>query len=130
MNRLRPRATAGAPGSVAPITSKSPAEISARYQVVGRCALRCGSLARRGLPLAVSVPSTTQLFEPIDSVVVPPSRKSRTAGSPRDTLCTSAFVHKFVATEDTEVALASTGDKEFFLGNNPCTPFVPARSVS
>ncbi len=64
MNLLRPMATAGAPGSVAPMTSKSPADRCARYQSDGTCAPRCGSLASSGLPDAVIVPSTTQLFEP------------------------------------------------------------------
>jgi hypothetical protein len=64
MNLLRPIATAGAPGSVAPITSKSPADRCARYQSDGICAPRCGSLASIGLPDAVIVPSTTQLLEP------------------------------------------------------------------
>src|SRR6059036_3855173 len=69
MKRLRPSATAGAPGSVAPMVSKSPPETCARYQVDGSRALRCGSFASIGLPLAVSVPSTTQLFEPSASLV-------------------------------------------------------------
>src|SRR3954467_476535 len=64
MYLLRPITTAGAPGSVAPITSKSPAERCARYHSDGICASRCGSLASSGLPEAVIVPSTTQLLEP------------------------------------------------------------------
>ena len=64
MKRLRPIAMAGAPGSVAPMTSKSPAERCARYQSEGIWAPRCGSLASSGLPEAVIVPSTTQLFDP------------------------------------------------------------------
>jgi hypothetical protein len=47
-------------------------------------------LASIGLPLAVSVPSTTQLFEPIASVRAPPSRKSLTVGSPDDSAWKSA----------------------------------------
>src|SRR5438874_10905400 len=90
MKRLRPSATAGAPGSVAPMVSKSPPETCARYQVDGSRALRCGSFASIGLPLAVSVPSTTQLFEPSASLAAPPSRKSRTVGSPFDRLRASA----------------------------------------
>src|SRR4051812_46584396 len=93
MKRLRPSATAGAPGSVAPIISKSPPDTCARYHVDGNRALRCGSLASSGLPLAVMVPSTTQLFEPSPSVAAPPSSTSRTNGSPADRLDTSAFVH-------------------------------------
>ena len=43
---------------------------------------RCGSLASSGLPLAVSVPSTTQLFEPSASSRPPPSSCCRTASWP------------------------------------------------
>src|SRR5215467_1439008 len=64
MNLFRPMTTAGAPGSGAPMTSKSPADKCARYHKDGICASRCGSLARSGLPVAVSVPSTSQLLEP------------------------------------------------------------------
>src|SRR4051812_40732508 len=84
MKRLRPRATAGVPGNVPPMTSKSPAEMCARYQVEGRRVPRWGSLASSGLPLADSVPSTTQLFDPSPSVDGP-LRKSRTRGSPVET---------------------------------------------
>src|SRR5205807_6986770 len=84
MYLLRPMATAGTPGSVAPITSKSPADMCARYHVDGARVPRCGSLASSGLPLAVSVPSTTQLFEPSASDAAPPRSKSRTAGEPCD----------------------------------------------
>src|SRR3954463_2235448 len=69
MYLLRPIATAGAPGSVAPITSKSPADRCARYHSDGICAPRCGSLASSGLPDAVIVPSTTQLLDPSASPV-------------------------------------------------------------
>src|SRR4051812_50210910 len=62
--------------------SKSPPVTCARYHVDGSRAPRCGSLASIGLPLAVSVPSTTQLFEPIASARAPPRRKSLTAASP------------------------------------------------
>src|SRR3954469_21548662 len=82
MNRLRPRTTAGAPGSVAPMISKSPPDTCARYQVDGTCALRCGSLASSGLPDAVNVPSTTQLFEPSASADAPPRRMRLISGSP------------------------------------------------
>src|SRR5215467_5235126 len=64
MNLLRPMTTAGVPGSVAPMTSNSPADKCARYHNDGICASRCGSFARSGLPVAVIVPSTTQLLEP------------------------------------------------------------------
>src|SRR5712692_9013419 len=84
MKRLRPRTTAGVPGSVPPITSKSPADMWARYQVDGSRVPRCGSLARSGLPEAVIVPSTTQLFEPNASAVAPPRRKALTVGKPVD----------------------------------------------
>src|SRR5579872_2028015 len=84
MKRLRPSATAGAPGSVAPMISKSPPVTWARYHVDGIRALRCGSLASIGLPDAVIVPSTTQLLDPRPSVAAPASRKSRTVGSPID----------------------------------------------
>src|SRR5712692_2212359 len=93
MKRLRPSATAGAPGSVAPIVSKSPPETCARYQVDGSRALKCGSLASIGLPLAVSVPSTTQLFEPSASVRAPPEMNSRTNGSPVARLRAKAYDH-------------------------------------
>src|SRR4249920_2706858 len=89
MKRLRPSATAGVPGNVPPITSKSPAETCARYQVDGRRVPRCGSLASSGLPLAVRVPSTTQLLEPSPSVRVL-VRKSRTEGSPGETAAMNA----------------------------------------
>src|SRR5437660_3106074 len=93
MKRLRPSATAGAPGSVAPVISKSPPVTCARYHVDGSRALRCGSLASIGLPLAVSVPSTTQLFDPIASARAPPRRKSLTVGSPVDSARAKAVVH-------------------------------------
>src|ERR1043166_735145 len=64
MYLLRPITIAGAPGSVAPITSKSPADRCARYHSDGICASRCGSFASSGFPEAVIVPSTTQLLEP------------------------------------------------------------------
>src|SRR5438067_7274995 len=83
MNQLRPSTTAGPPGSVAPTTSTSPAERCARYQIDGRRVPRCGSLASSGLPVAVSAPSTTQLFEPSASVV-PPSSRLATAELPPD----------------------------------------------
>ena len=90
MKRLRPSATAGAPGRVAPAISKSPPLMCARYHVDGSRAPRWGSLASIGLPLAVSVPSTTQLFDPIPSVRAPPSRKSLTVLSPDDSAWKSA----------------------------------------
>ena len=90
MKRFRPMATAGAPGSVAPITSKSPADMCARYQSDGTCVPRCGSLARSGFPLAVRVPSTTQLFDPSASALVPPSSRPRTDPSPPDRARVSA----------------------------------------
>src|SRR5436190_14450259 len=86
MKRLRPSAMAGAPGSVAPTTSKSGADTCARYHVDGSRVPRCGSFASSGLPLAVSVPSTTQLLEPRPSAV-PARRKSATVGSPTDSAC-------------------------------------------
>src|SRR6185312_5238082 len=76
MYLFRPMTTAGAPGSVAPMTSKSPADRCARYQSDGICASRCGSLASSGLPDAVIVPSTTQLLEPSAD---PSGRKLSTA---------------------------------------------------
>src|SRR6185436_181379 len=82
MNRFRPSATAGAPGKVAPMISKPPPVTCARYHVDGSRAPRCGSLASIGLPLAVRVPSTTQLLEPIVSARAPPKRKPPTATSP------------------------------------------------
>src|SRR3954471_3402356 len=78
MYLLRPMTTAGAPGSVAPITSKSPADRCARYQSDGICAPRCGSLASNGLPDAVIDPSTTQLLDPSASPA-PGSRVAATA---------------------------------------------------
>src|SRR5439155_17574239 len=91
MNRLRPMATAGVPGSVAPMTSASPAEIWARYHNEGICAPRCGSLARSGFPDALSVPSTTQLFDPSASEFALPRRNSRTAGWPLERLLARAL---------------------------------------
>src|SRR5262245_65667256 len=90
MKRLRPSATAGAPGSVAPMTSKSGADRCARYQVEGTRVPRCGSLASSGFPEAVSVPSTTQLFEPSASVLPPRRRKSRASGTPPDNAAAQA----------------------------------------
>ena len=52
------------------------------YQVEGTRVPRCGSLASSGFPEAVRVPSTTQLFDPSDSVAPPPSRKSAASGTP------------------------------------------------
>src|SRR5262245_6131363 len=89
MKRLRPSATAGAPGSVAPITSKPGAEMCARYHVDGSRVPRGGSLASSGLPLAVRVPSTTQLFDPSPSPV-PACRKSATAGLPPESAARTA----------------------------------------
>ena len=88
MKRLRPIATAGVPGSVAPMTSKSPADRCARYQSDGICAPRCGSLASSGLPLAVIVPSTTQLFDPSASPV--PRQKASDANGLDARLTSSA----------------------------------------
>src|SRR5271154_973216 len=90
MYRFLPSATAGAPGSVAPITSKSPPVTCARYHVDGMAALKCGSLANIGLPDAVIVPSTTQLFEPSPSVAAPARRKSATAGTPLESASVNA----------------------------------------
>ena len=91
MNRLRPSTTAGVPGIVAPIVSKSPPATCTRYQVEGSRVLRCGSLASSGLPLAVSVPSTTQLFDPSASVTVPPTQEDRERrGRPPDRLAANA----------------------------------------
>src|SRR5438105_1610223 len=73
------------------MTSKSAAETWARYHVDGVFALRWGSFASSGLPLAVRVPSTTQLFDPSASVRAGPSRKSVTAGSPDERLPASAW---------------------------------------
>src|SRR5947208_16895772 len=84
MKRLRPMAMAGVPGSVAPIASNSPPETCARYQVDGAFELKCGSLASIGLPVALRVPSTTQLLEPSVSPRTPPSRKSATEALPVD----------------------------------------------
>src|SRR5207237_9872673 len=95
-NRLRPSATAGVPGSVAPMTSKSPADRWARYQIEGSLVPRCGSLARSGRPLEVSVPSITQLFDPSASDVALPNRRSRTVGSPAVRLDARAADHATV----------------------------------
>src|SRR5262245_49409901 len=48
------------------------------------CVPRCGSFASSGLPVALNVPSTTQLFDP-NASKVPPSRRSRTNGLPDET---------------------------------------------
>src|SRR3954464_6289559 len=83
MKRLRPSATARVPGNGPPVTAESPPETGARDQVEGNRVPRWGSLASSGLPLAVSVPSTTQLLEPRPSERAP-GRMSRTTGSPLD----------------------------------------------
>ena len=59
------------------------AETCARYQVDGSRVPRCGSLASSGLPVAVSVPSTTQLFEPSPRSSRYRRERRATAGSPR-----------------------------------------------
>src|SRR5262245_41272049 len=100
MKRLRPMATAGVPGSVAPIMSKSPAETCARYHVDGAFELRCGSLASSGLPLALSVPSTTQLFEPSASTRELPRRTLDTLGSPAESARAKAIDDKGTPTAE------------------------------
>src|SRR5262245_47606751 len=97
MNRLRPSATAGAPGSVAPMISKSPPTRCARYQVDGSRVPRCGSLARSGFPVVVIVPSTTQLFEPMPSVVDELRTENRELRTEK-----AALSEELATTEDTE----------------------------
>src|SRR5262249_54424056 len=46
-----------------------------------------------GLPLAVSVPSTTQLFDPIASARELPNRSAATVGSPDDSARSNASLH-------------------------------------
>src|SRR5690606_2992471 len=58
----------GVPGKLAPtrlIRPRSAVSIArwAKYQMEGADSRRCGSLARRGLPVVVRVPATTQLFD-------------------------------------------------------------------
>src|SRR5262245_23775912 len=113
MNLLRPSATAGVPGSVAPMISKSPPLTCARYHVDGSRVPRWGSLARSGLPLAVNVPSTTQLFEPIASVDADPSRKSRTAGEP----CESVVLKR------ARIDASGHGVAQGSAGLKPCATF-------
>src|SRR3954453_5035057 len=70
--------------------SKAPADTWARYQIDGIWVDRCGSLASIGAPVAVSDPSTTQLFEPIASFLAPPNSRSVTAGRPSARVVSSA----------------------------------------
>src|SRR3954466_9070071 len=98
MNLFLPSATAGAPGSVAPITSKSPADMCARYQVDGSLVPRCGSLASSGLPDEDIEPSNNQLFEPSPSWSFA-WRKSRTAGTPCDKACVKSATTELSTTE-------------------------------
>ena len=49
----------------------------AKYQMAGADRPRCGSLASRGLPEVVRLPSTTQLFEPLPSAMPSAAVQSR-----------------------------------------------------
>ncbi len=66
-----PMITPGMPEKVKPLTSNgqsSPTERQCRpiwYQMLGICGPRWGSLASRGFPDAVSLPDTTQAFDPM-----------------------------------------------------------------
>ena len=68
---VRPSTMKGKPGKLAPITSMPEAlDCSrAKYQIAGAPKPRCGSLAKRGLPLLVWLPATTQLLLPLPSTV-------------------------------------------------------------
>ena len=80
---LWPMTTPGMPEKVTPLTSKGQSSVSRVqcrpiwYQMPGTETLRCGSLARIGLPVVEWSPSTTQALEPI------PSPLPTIAGSPR-----------------------------------------------
>src|SRR5262249_29709235 len=74
--------------------SKSPPATCTRYHVDGNRALRCGAVASIGLPLAVIVPSTTQLFDPIASVRALPARSAATVASPEDRARANASLHE------------------------------------
>ncbi|MDT4856641.1 hypothetical protein FQZ97_910380 [compost metagenome] len=72
---VRPSTTNGVPGKVAPITSMpltpsaSGACKRAKYQIAGALNPRCGSLASKGMPLLLRAPDTTQLLEPLPSML-------------------------------------------------------------
>src|SRR5579871_5479319 len=65
---LWPTMMKGTPGRETPVTWNSPVAVgasrSAWYQMPGTLWLRCMSFERRGLPVAVWAPETTQLLEP------------------------------------------------------------------
>jgi hypothetical protein len=67
MRSLRPSRIPGTPGSVAPIASSPGAVSCAKYHTGGAVRPRCGSFASSGLPLALRLPLTTQLFDPAPS---------------------------------------------------------------
>ncbi|MCY1365540.1 hypothetical protein D9M69_523890 [compost metagenome] len=72
---VRPSTTKGVPGSVAPITfmplmpPASGACRCAKYQMAGALRPRCGSLASSGWPVSLREPATTQLLEPLPSML-------------------------------------------------------------
>src|SRR5581483_4625294 len=71
MRRLWPISGKGRPGMVTPVDSKSsPATTWAWYQIDGALGGRWGSLQSMGRPLAVMVPSTTQLLLVAPAVAV------------------------------------------------------------
>ena len=66
MRALCPMTTPGIPENVNPSTSYPQSQCRPIwYQIPGIDGDRCGSLARIGLPVAVSAPDTTQLLDPI-----------------------------------------------------------------
>ena len=75
MLSVLPSTTAGMPGRVAPITLIPGASRRAKYHSAGADKPKCGSLARSGLPLAVRLPLSAQLLEPIPSM--PPGNSAR-----------------------------------------------------
>src|SRR3954462_3982464 len=82
MRSLCPITTPGSPEKLNPATLKGHSGVTVLqwsptwYQTDGMAAPRCGSLARSGLPLAVSDPETTHEFDPM-SFPAGPSRVGR-----------------------------------------------------
>src|SRR2546423_3699139 len=80
MRALCPMTTPGSPENVNPSTFHP--HVQCRpiwYQMPGMDGDRCGSLARIGLPVAVWVPDTTQLFDPISGRSSEANAATRTA---------------------------------------------------
>src|SRR5262245_62317160 len=72
------------------------------------CVPRCGSFASSGLPVALNVPSTTQLFDPSPSKV-PPSRRSRTNGLPDERALVTPAAQLLASAEGSAIADLKVG---------------------